>query len=104
MNRKDLGTLIVCSLRYCFGRCSYMPSDVVAIAKKNWGDLDKEDKLVIQRDLRETIATRNMGHDCDVVMWNNFAKWIEETEGVKNENIDLECAKFLEATGIRRPE
>lgn len=90
MNKKSLGTLIICSLRYCFGRCSYMPSDVVAIAKKNWGDLDKEDKLVIQRDLREAIATRDMGHDCDVAMWRNFAKWIEEREARSQESVERE--------------
>lgn len=101
MNKKELGTLIICSLRYCFGRATYMPSDVVAIAKKIWGDLDKEDKLVIQRDLREALATRDMGHDCDVAMWNGFARWMEAEENIQ---LELECASFLEATGIRRSE
>ena len=76
VNQSDLGTLMVCALRYCVGRATYMPSLVMDITKKHWDFLSEKDKQVIARDVREAIERGNLGHDCDVTEWNKFRDWI----------------------------
>lgn len=36
MKVQELGSLIICALRYCFGRKTYMPSLIVDATKANW--------------------------------------------------------------------
>lgn len=77
-NVNELGTLIICALRYCFGRVSYMPSLIVDATKANWHLLSTADINIIEKDLLEALSNRHLGMDCDTRMWNSFHQWINE--------------------------
>lgn len=78
MDSKDLGTLSICALRYCLGRRSAFPSDVIKIVCTHWESIDDKAKVIIKRDLDDAIASRDLGDDCDSTKWQNFKKWIDE--------------------------
>lgn len=82
---QELGTLMICALRYCFGRMSYMPSLVVDATKANWELLPQSDRVTILKDIEQTILEGRLGMDCDKQMWLSFYDWILSKN---NENIE----------------
>lgn len=77
-NVKELGTLTIYALRYCFGRVSYMPLLIVDTTKANWHLLSTADIATIEKDPLEALSSRYSGMDCDTKMWNSFLQWISE--------------------------
>jgi hypothetical protein len=80
---RDYDTLMLCALRYCHGRKTYMPSDVIRICKENWDNLSNEIKSIIKRDtatlLKDELRMPGAaGNYCDVEEWNRFYGWMEE--------------------------
>ena len=50
INKDDLGTLAICSLRYCQGRLTYMPELVIGICTEHIRELSDKDLRVIYED------------------------------------------------------
>lgn len=77
----ETGAVVICALRYCLGRRTYMPSIVVDWTKRHWAKLAANDQNVIRRDLDEAIASqRYLGDDCDIETWLSFHQWLKEQE------------------------
>lgn len=79
----DYGTIVLCAVRYCFGRQTYMPSLVIQYVKEHWGDLDQGVKDIIQRDVKEELAHEEktsgwLGDKYDVQIWRDFLWWMNE--------------------------
>ncbi|MEH1842125.1 MAG: hypothetical protein V7L20_26180 [Nostoc sp.] len=77
----ETGAIVICALRYCLGRRTYMPSLVVDWTKRHWAKLAANDQKVIWRDLDEAITNnRDLGDACDIQTWHSFYQWIKEQE------------------------
>lgn len=74
----DTGAIVICALRYCVGRRTYMPSLVTDWVKRHWDILSESDKNVIKKDIEQifTDSPRNLGDECDVRTWQDFREWI----------------------------
>ena len=79
----DYGTIVLCAVRYCFGRQTYTPSLVIGYVKHNWNDISERDKAIIHRDVKEELAHEDktsgwLGHPYDVQTWRDFLWWMDE--------------------------
>ncbi len=76
-NDPDTGALAICALRYCVGRRTYMPGLITDWVKRHWSKLSANDQNVIRNDIQSAIASRELGHACDIETWNSFWEWIQ---------------------------
>lgn len=92
----DLGTggmMAICAFRYCCGRRTYVVSEFVEWAMRNWSNIDEKARKIIQRDLSEEIARDDearrdsanrawmpLGDDCDRKEWVSLMEFIEKQE------------------------
>lgn len=98
----DLGTngmIAVCAFRYCCGRRTYVVSEFVEWAMRNWTSIDEKARKIIQRDLSEEItrddeARKNkangawlpLGDDCDRKEWVSLMAFIYRKEKQEQNN------------------
>ena len=92
INNKDLGTLIVCAVRYTLPRETYMPSLVQDIARPHLASMESKDLKIIARDINEAqeeaIRTnRNMlgNPQIDTPAWLTFRAEIEQVFRTRGE-------------------
>lgn len=69
----DFGCLVTCAIRYCLGRCTYMPKLVCDFVFPLLPYLDDQTIGCMERDIRETPS---YGMDCDYATWMQFLKQI----------------------------
>lgn len=82
----DFSSTVICALRYCMGRKTYMPSAIVAFAKRHWQFISESDRAVILKDINDAFNTAertqnyygHIGMDCDIKLWSEFRDWIQE--------------------------
>lgn len=55
VNKHDLGTLMVCAMRYSIGRNTYMPSLICSIIKHYGSDLDDADKETVSKNIMDEL-------------------------------------------------
>lgn len=55
LDNEDFGTLVVCAIRYCRGRQTYMPSLVRGIVKGHISDISNKDLQVLINDCEYTL-------------------------------------------------
>jgi hypothetical protein len=73
----DLGTLVICSIRYTLGRQTYMPSEVARITRAQWADLTEQDRGIVIRDVREWLGREERrAPSCDVETWRDLLEWV----------------------------
>lgn len=75
MNAADLGTLLVCSVRYAIGRQSYIVEDVCRMVRDNWKNIERNDQIAIARDAREYVASEKGAYR---EPWDALLDWILE--------------------------
>lgn len=80
---KDYGLVVLCAIRYCFGRMTYMPDIVIDYVKEHWADLKQRDQDIILRDVGEELVREDrspgwLGYEVDVQKWRDFHWWILE--------------------------
>lgn len=81
----ELGTLLVCSVRYSIGRKSYMPSIVADNVRRHWRDLENGARQAIRQDVADAIRDheagyRSLGWDCDQKTWRDLAAFMSGGE------------------------
>ncbi|WP_417293627.1 hypothetical protein [Dysosmobacter sp.] len=69
----DFGCLVTCAIRYCLGRCTYMPKLVCDFVFPLLPYLDDQTIGCMERDIREAPF---YGMDCDYATWMQFLKQI----------------------------
>ena len=87
----DLGTMLICSLRYAIGRRSYMPSLIAERIRTYWNHLSEKDREVLYRDLSGEIRAADsaspgnysggLGMDCDERTWRDLLAWMKDHKG-----------------------
>ena len=72
------GAVLTCAVRYCLGRCTYMPSLVTDwIMEHCSGLLTAKTLCVMKRDIDEAESQNRLGMGCDVRTWKRFREWLE---------------------------
>lgn len=86
----DFGTLVICALRYCHGRQTYMPSTVQEIVVEKLEEINDRDLYVIRKDLRNMSDFDYGNAIIDRPNWLEFTELVEKEyqrrHEVKNEN------------------
>lgn len=79
-------SVLICAVRYCLGRRTYMPEVVTDwIMSQCSGTLTKKDIYVMRRDIDEYRQRGALGMQCDVETWEGFDAWLRtEEENGKN--------------------
>lgn len=65
----DFGSVILCAIRYCLGRRTYMPATVCNYVRPLLPYLDGHMISCMERDIREC---KDYGMDCDRKMWTSL--------------------------------
>jgi hypothetical protein len=69
---KNKHDILICAFRYAIGRCTYTPSIVAETITDEWPDLSKENRRLIQSEIRYAIERNRAGMDCDVEIWEEI--------------------------------
>lgn len=81
---KDTTNVLICALRYCVGRMTYMPELVTEWFKRHWFEFSDLQRMEFISDVRreiqlaDTRGPSHLGTECDQKMWRDFLKWMEE--------------------------
>lgn len=71
----DFMSVLVCAVRYCLGRRTYMPSLVTGWIMKNC-KLDEKTIKIMLEDIDSQQARFGLGDPCDYATWTNFESWL----------------------------
>lgn len=72
----DFGAVLICAVRYCIGRQTYMPELVINFTRPLLSKLDDKTLYVMARDIAEAD---NLGDaEIDAPMWAEFLAEIEK--------------------------
>lgn len=74
-SKSDFGTLVVCAVRYCLGRRTYMPELVCNYVRPLLPYLDERTIGCVERDVREC---KDYGMDCNCKIWTSFLAEIRQ--------------------------
>ena len=74
----ELFHMLVSSLRYAYGRKTYIVSDTCEWIRKYYGRLTSSQQSIIFRDLKRCLENLDYGHDCDL------KEWVTLLEDLKN--------------------
>ncbi len=73
----EIGTILICALRYCVGRQTYMPGLVIDWAKRHWDAIHSNDQNLIKKEVEEIFEKDHyLGDRCDIETWENFRDWL----------------------------
>ena len=64
--------IILYAFRYALGRMTYSVSTMVEIIDRNWSELSKSNKDLIQREIRDAISNECIGMKCDREQWQKL--------------------------------
>lgn len=70
----DFGGLVNCAVRYCLGRCTYMPSLICDYLKPRLFLLNAKTIGCMERDIRSASF---YGDECDRATWTAFLGAVE---------------------------
>lgn len=71
----DFGCLVNCAIRYCLGRCTYMPSLICRYVKPLLPYLSEKTIGCMERDIREAPS---YGMACDQEVWMTFLQAVRQ--------------------------
>ena len=81
-NEDDFRAVVICALRYCLGRRTYMPGLVTRWVRGNCkGLLTGDDIGVMLEDIDWQRRHGSLGDSCDVQVWEQFEEWLKEQKG-----------------------
>ena len=78
----DLEAILICAVRYCIGRATYMPGLVTGwIMSQMRGKLSNKTIAVMRNDIDDARRRDGLGMDCDVKTWEQFDEWLSGQVG-----------------------
>jgi len=83
-NLDDFSAILICAVRYCLGRMTYMPKLVTSFIKRNLKDFITDNDITVM--IQDIQSCNNYGHSCDEETWMDFLYWLKE---VKKERDDI---------------
>ena len=82
MTKNDLAMLLMCSLRYAYGRRSYITGAVADCISGTIHDLSEIDARKIVTELEKLLETEDSGMDMDRAVWENCLGMIKSDLGI----------------------
>ena len=84
VDNEDFGTLVICAIRYCRGRQTYMPKLVRSIVKKHLSDVSDKDLQVLINDCGYTLVWED---SLDENGWKEWKEMLitEQKRRIKND-------------------
>lgn len=87
-NIKDFGTLCICAIRYCHGRQTYMPSDVIRIVSGYLEAFSDNDIQVMINDCKYQERANLYGDEyIDKPLWIKWRETLEAEMHRRNSSI-----------------
>lgn len=83
VNEEDLGTLLLCSMRYSIGRHTYMPSLVCRIIKSHKDSLSPVSKQMLADNIRSELTALEFWNKKEPNSLNTKVKLEEKAEWEK---------------------
>ena len=79
---KDFTGILICAVRYCLGRQTYMPGLVINWIKRNMDGLfSLFDISLLQREIKEHFEMFPNSGAADIrIVWDQFVVWLKEQE------------------------
>lgn len=76
----DFESVLICAVRYCIGRRTYMPSTVISYITPLLSSLSSTTLFCMKRDVEEAEKENRLGDEnIDKPLWLSFKEKIEET-------------------------
>ena len=76
----DFESILICAVRYCIGRRTYMPSVVIGYITPLLSSLSSTTLFCLKRDVEEAEKENRLGDEnIDKPLWISFKEKIEET-------------------------
>jgi len=75
-NLEDFNSVLICAIRYCLGRRTYMPSLVTSFIKINCENLLSKKTISIMKD--DIASCSDYGNECDMKTWMEFYSWLKK--------------------------
>lgn len=72
LTNEEINDLIVYAFRYCLGRRTYAVSTFVEIALKHWPAIQGRNRHLMQKEIREALASDSAGMDMDRQQWQRL--------------------------------
>lgn len=69
-------SIIICAVRYCLGRRTYMPDVVTRWVMASIPGLPAETAKILLRDINDQRRQYGLGDKCDVETWETFESWL----------------------------
>ena len=86
LSQEDLGTLIICALRYCAGRKTYIVSLILGIVKPFISKLSDKDIGVLLNDYKEQERSENFGDSIiDKPLWIEWGELLQNEQDKRKE-------------------
>jgi hypothetical protein len=91
MKQADLGTLLFCSMRYAYGRCTYIVDDVVRIVREHFAACTKLERDNLLRDLSTELGRADergvlLGGQSNHDAWEQLWSWmVDQSNAVSAE-------------------
>lgn len=81
LSQSDLGTLIICAVRYCYGRKTYISSLVLKIVKPFISNLSDKDLNVLIKDYDKEYKLNNLDDALiDTPIWIKWGEFLREEQ------------------------
>ncbi len=94
LTQEDFGTLLICAIRYCCGRQTYMPSTVQSIGKQHLEELSDKDLAVLLNDCKSQEKLNMFGDErVDKPEW---LVWKSQLENEKDRRTKVKDDKELQ--------
>lgn len=94
LTQEDFGTLLICAIRYCHGRQTYMPSTVQSIGRQHLIELTDKDLAVLLNDCKSQEKLDMFGDErVDKPQW---LVWKSQLENEKDKRTKARNDKELQ--------
>ncbi len=80
---EDFDAVLLCAVRYCLGRRTYMPDLVTKWIMGTCNHkLSPNTIKIMLRDINDQrkMGDKALGDPCDIQTWNTFEKWLKEQQ------------------------
>ena len=82
--KDDFGSVVICALRYCIGRRTYMPSITISFASQFITKFSDKALYVIEKDIE---SARNLGDPyIDKLLWLDFLNKVKKERELRRLN------------------
>lgn len=81
MEGTAFSAILICAVRYCLGRRTYMPELVTEWIESQYNSgkikIDKNDLRIMLEDIENHERKYSLGDSCDIIIWYKFKRFLK---------------------------